>query len=145
MVRGMKSEVLVGASSSPKSPPRPRSERPHRAAVSREEAANVLETEVAEGRLRADAVSAILAVARLSRATPPPRGTKLSEREREVLALVARGLSNKEVARTLGISARTVQTQTIRVSDKLGVRTRAEAALRGAELGLLGADARAHP
>ena len=98
-----------------------------------------------EGRLRADAVSAILAVARLSRAIPPPRGTKLSEREREVLALVARGLSNKEVARTLGISARTVQTQTIRVSDKLGVRTRAEAALRGAELGLLGADARAHP
>jgi ATP/maltotriose-dependent transcriptional regulator MalT len=58
--------------------------------------------------------------------------------EREGLSLVARGLSNKEVAATLGISARTVQTHTIHAYDKLGVRTRAGAALRASELGLLG-------
>lgn len=115
-----------------------RSDRPHRPAVSPADAARALEDEVAQGRLRADAVSAVLASAGLRRATPVPRSTMLSEREREVLALVARGLSNKEVARELGISARTVQAHTIHVYDKLGVRTRAGAALRGAELGLLG-------
>ena len=54
-----------------------------------------------------------------------------------MLTLVARGMSNKEVAQKLGISARTVQAHTIRVYDKLGVRTRAGASLRGSELGLL--------
>ncbi len=92
--------------------------------------------EVSSGRLRADAVRAVLATLGQWLA-PSARTTMLSEREREVLALVARGMSNKEVGQALGISARTVQAHTIRAYDKLGVRTRAGATLRASELGPL--------
>jgi HD-GYP domain-containing protein (c-di-GMP phosphodiesterase class II) len=114
-------------------------DRPHRERLSDEERERVLTTEVREGRLRAEAVDAVLASlgARPAPGSMPPRSVTLSEREREVIMLVARGLSNKEVAQKLGISARTVQAHTIRAYDKLGVRTRAGAALRASELGLL--------
>lgn len=49
----------------------------------------------------------------------------LSEREAEVLKLVARGLSNKEIARELDISVKTVETYKARVREKLGLRGRA--------------------
>lgn len=50
----------------------------------------------------------------------------LTEREREVLQLVARGLHAKEIARELGISPRTVEVHKARVMDKLGARNVAE-------------------
>jgi HD-GYP domain-containing protein (c-di-GMP phosphodiesterase class II)/DNA-binding CsgD family transcriptional regulator len=65
-----------------------------------------------------------------------PALVRLTNRERDVLRLVARGLSNKEVASELGLSPRTVQAHTIAAYDKLGVRTRAGAAIRATELGL---------
>lgn len=111
-------------------------DRAHRPRYSDEDRARVLAEEVSSGRLRADAVRAVLATLG-QRLAPSARTTMLSEREREVLSLVARGMSNKEVGQALGISARTVQAHTIRAYDKLGVRTRAGATLRASELGLL--------
>ena len=60
----------------------------------------------------------------------------LSDREVEVLRLVARGRTNKDVARTLGISARTVQHHVAHIYTKIGVSSRAGAALFAAEHGL---------
>lgn len=57
----------------------------------------------------------------------PPHG--LSEREREVLCWVARGKTNKEIAIVLGISPKTVQHHVAHVYDKIGVYSRAGAAI----------------
>lgn len=61
----------------------------------------------------------------------------LTEREREVLRLVAEGLSNKEVAAALGLSPRTVQTHLQHVMQKLGAASRVDAVVRGLRLGLV--------
>jgi DNA-binding NarL/FixJ family response regulator len=54
----------------------------------------------------------------------------LTEREREVLALIAEGSSNPQIARTLGLSLKTVQNYVSRILDKLQVADRTQAALR---------------
>lgn len=59
---------------------------------------------------------------------PTPR-RKLSERELEVLGQVARGLNNRDVARTLGISENTVKNHMRSILDKLKLRSRTEAAM----------------
>jgi DNA-binding NarL/FixJ family response regulator len=64
-------------------------------------------------------------------------GTVLSNREREILALLADGLVNKQIAARLGISANTVKTHLELLFDKLGVTTRAEAVATGVKRGLL--------
>ncbi|MCC6623208.1 MAG: response regulator transcription factor [Deltaproteobacteria bacterium] len=51
---------------------------------------------------------------------PPP--TALSPRERDVLRLIARGLSSKEVADALGLRTRTVETYRVSIMDKVGIR-----------------------
>jgi DNA-binding NarL/FixJ family response regulator len=61
----------------------------------------------------------------------------LTPREREVLALIAQGLSNKSIARRLGISAHTVKYHLEAVFAKLHVRSRAEAATQGLRRGLV--------
>jgi DNA-binding NarL/FixJ family response regulator len=71
----------------------------------------------------------------------PPRrsGRPLTNREREILALVASGTANKGIARALGVSANTVKFHLAAVFDKLNVATRAEAvaeAIRRGELSL---------
>jgi DNA-binding NarL/FixJ family response regulator len=63
--------------------------------------------------------------------------TRLSPRELEVLLRVAHGLSNKQIARELGLSPRTVQTHLEHVFDKTGARTRASAAIFVARHGLV--------
>ena len=55
---------------------------------------------------------------------------ELTEREREVLALIAEGSSNPEIARALGLSLKTVQNYVSRILDKLQVADRTQAALR---------------
>ncbi|HTM17223.1 MAG TPA: response regulator transcription factor [Terracidiphilus sp.] len=62
----------------------------------------------------------------------------ITPRELEVLQLVARGLSNREIGETLFVSESTVKTHCSRAFDKLGARRRTEAVRRGKELGLIG-------
>jgi DNA-binding NarL/FixJ family response regulator len=64
-------------------------------------------------------------------------GAVLSNREREILALLADGLVNKQIAARLGISTNTVKTHLELLFDKLGVTTRAEAVATGVKRGLL--------
>ena len=61
----------------------------------------------------------------------------LTSRETEVLALLAKGDSNRQIARALFISERTVAVHVSRILDKLGVRNRTEAATAGARLALI--------
>jgi two-component system, NarL family, response regulator LiaR len=61
----------------------------------------------------------------------------ITARELEVLALVARGLSNREIATQLFVSENTVKTHCARAFDKLGAARRTQAVQRGKELGLL--------
>ena len=62
---------------------------------------------------------------------------ELTAREQEVLGLLPRGLSAREIADELGISRDTVKTHTKRIYEKLGVSSRRSAVARGRELGLL--------
>jgi two-component system nitrate/nitrite response regulator NarL len=64
-------------------------------------------------------------------------GATLSNREREILALLADGLVNKQIAARLGISTNTVKTHLELLFDKLDVTTRAEAVATGVRRGLL--------
>jgi DNA-binding NarL/FixJ family response regulator len=69
--------------------------------------------------------------------TPPEALASLTEREREVLALVARGLSNGEIADELVISPATAKTHVSRVMMKLGARDRAQLVVTAYETGLV--------
>jgi DNA-binding NarL/FixJ family response regulator len=61
----------------------------------------------------------------------------LTEREKKVLQLLAAGASNKQIAAQLFISESTVKTHVAHIYEKLGVKTRAEAAVRALQLRLL--------
>jgi DNA-binding CsgD family transcriptional regulator len=63
----------------------------------------------------------------------------LTNRQHDVLRLVAEGRTDREIADLLFLSPRTVNAHVARILDRLDVRTRREAALRGRELGLLAA------
>ena len=67
----------------------------------------------------------------------PRASERLSARERAVLALVAKGQSNKRVARVLNVTPETVKSHLKRAFIKLGAKTRAEAVSRAADLGQL--------
>lgn len=103
--------------------------RPHRPALSAEVAAETILSLVREGALDSDAAGAVLAAAGVAvpRRTARPDG--LSEREVEVLRLVAYGRSNPEIAATLGISRRTAEHHVQHIYTKIGVSTRAAAAV----------------
>ncbi|WP_328768517.1 response regulator transcription factor [Streptomyces sp. NBC_00286] len=75
---------------------------------------------------------------RLVSAVRTPAGEPLSTREREVLTLVAKGTSNREIARVLFISEATVKTHLTHLYAKLGVKDRAAAVAVGYDRGILG-------
>jgi LuxR family maltose regulon positive regulatory protein len=89
-------------------------------------------TDIVKRLLAAFPVSASSPVADSSGMIEP-----LSERERQVLGLMAEGLTNPEIAKRLIISLSTVKTHLINIYGKMDVRNRAEAVSRGKELGLL--------
>jgi DNA-binding NarL/FixJ family response regulator len=68
---------------------------------------------------------------------PEPGNDRLTEREREVLALVAAGLTNRRIAAALGIAEKTVSVHVSRLLAKLSVSSRTQAALYAAQVGLL--------
>ncbi|MDQ6898468.1 MAG: HD domain-containing protein [Candidatus Dormibacteraeota bacterium] len=112
--------------------------RPHRPALAPDRAAQELEAMAAAGRLDSEAVRALLTAAghRLRSARRSwPAG--LSEREVEVLRLICRGGTKKEVAASLSISPSTVDHHVRHIYDKAGVQTRAGAALFALEHDLL--------
>jgi DNA-binding NarL/FixJ family response regulator len=69
---------------------------------------------------------------------PAPRDEPLSAREREVLVLVARGTSNREIAAELFVSEATVKTHLTHIYGKLAVRDRASAVAAAYDRGILG-------
>ncbi len=71
------------------------------------------------------------------RATPNPMIETLSEREIEVLQLIAEGLTNQEIAATLYISLNTVKVHTRNIYGKLGAHHRTEAVAKARALGML--------
>ncbi len=111
-------------------------DRPHRAALSRTDAAVALHADVRAGRLDPDAAGAVLEAAGLARrrAAWP---NELTDREVAVLRVLARGMSNREIAEVLVLSPRTVQHHLASVYDKIGLRTRAGAAVFAIEQGLV--------
>jgi LuxR family maltose regulon positive regulatory protein len=76
-------------------------------------------------------------IAAFGQAEIAPGSVSLSARERTILFLMGRGLSNKTIARELSIAHETVKSHAKRIFWKLTVRTRAEAVYRGATQGLI--------
>ena len=110
--------------------------RAHREPLPAEHAARQLAQEVRVGRLDGEAVAAVLEAA----GQPTPRLARpagLTEREVEVLGLIARGLQTKQVARALGISIKTADRHIQNAYGKIGVSTRAAAAVFAMEHGLI--------
>jgi HD-GYP domain-containing protein (c-di-GMP phosphodiesterase class II) len=110
--------------------------RPHREPVAPSRAAEDLGREATAGRLDPDAVAAVVEAAG-ERVPRLERPAGLTERESEVLAMLARGLQTKQVARALGISVKTADSHIQHAYRKVGISTRAAAALFAMEHGLI--------
>jgi HD-GYP domain-containing protein (c-di-GMP phosphodiesterase class II) len=111
--------------------------RPYRPALTAVQARNALHGEVRAGRFSGPAVDAVLAAAgdgRPRRSTGP---AGLTPREVEVLVLIARGASTRQVARELQITAKTAGTHIERIYAKTGASTRSTATLFALQHGLL--------
>jgi len=65
------------------------------------------------------------------------RDVGLTQREHEILGLIAQGLSNREIAEKLFVSENTVKTHSSRLFEKMQVNRRVQAVQRGKELGLV--------
>ena len=81
------------------------------------------------------------AAARLMQAVSAPESPEaLTERETEVLRLLAQGQSNKQIARSLHITDKTVKTHVSNILSKLGVQSRTQATLYAVRIGLVSAN-----
>jgi HD-GYP domain-containing protein (c-di-GMP phosphodiesterase class II) len=114
-----------------------REPRPYRPALSAKETAERLRAEVRAGRLGSDAVDAVLAAAGQRRAKRQTGPAGLTPREIEVLVLIARGASTKQVARRLSITPKTAGTHIERIYSKIGASSRSTATLFALQEGLL--------
>jgi response regulator RpfG family c-di-GMP phosphodiesterase/DNA-binding CsgD family transcriptional regulator len=103
--------------------------RPHRPPLDPDVAAAELRAEVRAGRLDADAAAAVLEAAGRSAGRRRPRVAGLTAREVEVLGLLARGRSNRQIAAALTISPKTADAHVQHIYAKIGVTTRAAAAV----------------
>lgn len=93
--------------------------------------------DVNEGKSVLDAAITQKLMAHLFSGTKVPAFEELSERELEVLALAARGFTNKAIGVQLGISDRTVQGHLAHIFSKLQAASRTEAVMRAVSLGLI--------
>ena len=110
--------------------------RPHREALSREEASATLSSETGAGRLDADAAAAVIEAS----GQPAPhirRPGGLTDREVQVIGLLARGYQTKHVAADLQISMKTADRHVQNAYAKIGISSRAAAALFAMEHGLI--------
>jgi DNA-binding CsgD family transcriptional regulator len=114
-----------------------REPRPHRPALEADEAAAELRVDVRARRLDGEAAEAVLQAAghRVRARREGPAG--LTAREVEVLRLLARGLSNKEIAGRLVISPKTVSNHVEHIYTKIDASSRATASLFAMQHGLL--------
>ena len=112
-------------------------DRPYRRALVPARAADRLDAEARAGRLDADATAAVIEAAGLPHGARRARPADLTERQVEVLRLVSRGLSNAEIAERLVLSRRTVEHHVQDMYLKIGVSTRAGAAMFAMQHGLL--------
>jgi DNA-binding NarL/FixJ family response regulator len=93
--------------------------------------------DVYQGKSVLDATILPKVLAQIAHPNPTPVFEQLTEREIEILSLVARGLTNKVVGINLNISDRTVQGHIARIFEKLSACSRTEAVMRGISLGLI--------
>jgi len=114
-----------------------REPRPHRPPRDPAEAERLMRGEVTAGRLEAGSVDAVLAAAghRVPRRREGPAG--LTQREIEVLRLLARGLSNRDIAQRLVITPKTVANHVEHIYAKIDAGNRAGASLFAVQHGLL--------
>ena len=110
--------------------------RPYRDALPPEQAAEALGDEANAGRLDPDAVAAVVEAAG-QRVPRLERPAGLTDREAQVVGMLARGLQTKQVARALGISVKTADRHVQNAYGKIGVSTRAAATLFAMEHGLV--------
>ena len=113
-------------------------QRPHRDALDPGQASRELRAEVVVGRLDSEAAEAVLAAAghRVPARRVWPGG--LTAREAEVLALLARGHSTREIAGRLVVTPKTAANHIEHIYTKLGVSSRAAATLYATQHGLMG-------
>src|SRR5499427_6341648 len=114
-----------------------REPRPHRPAASAEEAAHLTRLEARAGRLDADVVEAVLSTAGHESRRRFDRPAGLTAREVDVLRLLARGSSTKEIADELGMAPKTAGNHIEHIYSKIGAKNRVAASLFAVERGLL--------
>jgi response regulator RpfG family c-di-GMP phosphodiesterase/DNA-binding CsgD family transcriptional regulator len=112
-------------------------DRPHRPARSRDEAAAELRRAAIAGEMDGGAVDAVLAAAGHRTRRKPAAPAGLTPREQEVLVLAARGGTTRAVASKLGIAPKTAGNHLERIYAKIGVSSRAEAAMYAMQHGLV--------
>jgi HD-GYP domain-containing protein (c-di-GMP phosphodiesterase class II) len=129
-----RSARVLGAAEAYQSMCEPRPYRPARSAV---DAARELRAEVKAGRLDRDAVGAVLVAAghRVVRRREGPAG--LTAREIDVLRLLARGMSSREISKQLVISPKTVRNHIEHIYTKVGASNRVMASLFAVQHGLI--------
>ena len=111
--------------------------RAYRPAMPADRAAKALRAESTAGRLDGEAVDAVLAAVGHKRTKRHGGPAGLTRREIEVLTLIARGASNRQVAQALGITPKTAGTHIERIYTKIGASTRSTATLFAVQHGLL--------
>ena len=111
--------------------------RPYRPPLTAKQATDELRADVRAGRLDANAVDAVLEAAGQSRGKRRTGPAGLTPREIEVLTLIARGASTRQVAQRLSITPKTAETHIERIYTKTGASTRSTATLFALQNGLL--------
>ena len=114
-----------------------REPRPHRPERAPDDAARELRSDARAGRLDGQVVEAVLQAAGHAASRRPKQAGGLTSREVEVLGLIARGMSDKEIAERLFITRKTVGHHAVHIYAKIGVTNRVAASLYATEHGLL--------